>query len=33
MGIAYDAIWPVEIEGDHGVMEDLRPEAALAGVS
>ncbi len=33
MGIAYDGIWPVEIEGDRGVMEDLRPERALAGVS
>ncbi len=33
MGSAYDGIWPVEIEGDRGVMEDLRPEPALAGVS
>jgi hypothetical protein len=33
MGITYDAIWPVEIEGDRGLMEDLRPEVALAGVS
>jgi len=33
MGIAYDSIWPVEIEGDRGVMEDLRLEVAHAGVS
>ena len=33
MGISYDAIWPVEIEGDRGVMEDLRPQAAMAGVT
>ena len=33
MGMPYDGIWPVEIEGDRGVMEDLRPEAAVAGVS
>jgi hypothetical protein len=33
MGIPYDGIWPVEIEGDRGVMKDLRPEAAKAEVS
>jgi hypothetical protein len=33
MGIAYDGIWPVEIEGDRGVVKDLRPQAAMAGVS
>ena len=31
MGIPYDGIWPVEIEGDRGVMEDLRREPAMAG--
>ncbi len=33
MGITYDGIWPVEIEGDRGTMRDLRPETAMAGVS
>jgi hypothetical protein len=33
MGIPYDGIFPVEIEGDRGVMEDLRLEATKAGVS
>jgi hypothetical protein len=33
MGIEHDGIWPVEIEGDHGTMTDLRPEAAMAGMS
>ncbi len=31
MGIPYDGIWPVELEGDRGVMEDLRREPAMAG--
>jgi hypothetical protein len=33
MDLPYDGIWPVEVEGDHGMMEDLRPTAAMAGVS
>ncbi len=33
MGISYDGIWPVEIEGDRGVMEDLRREPAMAKMS
>jgi hypothetical protein len=33
VGIDYDGIWRIEIEGERGVMEDLRPEAVMAGTS
>jgi hypothetical protein len=32
MDIPYDSILPVELEGERGVIEDLREEPALAGV-
>ncbi len=32
MGISYDEILPVEIEGEQGVMHDLTRERELAGV-
>ena len=33
MGIAYDYIVPVEFEADRGAMEDLREQAAVAGLA
>lgn len=33
MGIPYDVVFPVEIEGDRGCVEVLGQEPALAGVS
>jgi hypothetical protein len=33
MGVPYDGIWPIEIEGDRGMMKDLRPQAAMAAAS
>ena len=33
MGIPYDSIVLVELEGEHGVIHDLREQPAMAGVS
>ena len=33
MAIPFDYIVPVEFEGERGVMEDLREQPAMAGVS
>ena len=32
MGVPYDDIVPVELEGERGVIEDLREQPALAGL-
>jgi hypothetical protein len=33
MGISYDGIWPVELEGDRGLIHDLRRQPAMAGMA